>query len=59
MKLCDRCYNKDGSVVRSVDTFIMGVEDSRIDVCESCKEEIKQFVLEPDTFKKRKKKDNE
>ena len=50
MKLCDRCFKRDGSITPAVDIIIFQIDDVRLDVCQGCKEEVSDFVQNPDRF---------
>lgn len=50
LKLCDRCFRRDGSITPAVDVVIFQMEDVRLDVCQGCKEEVNAFVNDPDKF---------
>ena len=47
MKICDRCFTKDGSAVPAVDTITFGRDSEVLDVCETCKTEAREFVKNP------------
>ena len=43
MKICDRCFKSDGSVVGAVEAVTFGMSHEVVDVCLSCSENIKSF----------------
>ena len=43
MKICDRHFKGDGSVVAAVESITFGMSHETIDVCLSCAENIKEF----------------
>ncbi len=47
MKICDRCFSRDGSAVPAVDTLTFGHDHEILDVCESCKVEATDFIKNP------------
>lgn len=47
MKLCDRCFKRDGSITPAVDVLVFQADDVRLDVCQGCKEEVTEFVQNP------------
>jgi hypothetical protein len=50
MRVCDRCFHRDGSTTPAVDIVIFQAEDTRLDVCQGCKEELNDFIQLPDKF---------
>lgn len=47
MRICDRCFNKDGSAVRAVDEVAFERSSELFDLCESCMNEMREMVDNP------------
>lgn len=47
MKICDRCYAKDGSSVKATSEIEFSETHEKQDLCKSCLELIKKFIFEP------------
>ena len=47
MRICDRCFHRDGSAVGAVDSITFGNDHEIMDVCESCKTDAKDFIKNP------------
>ena len=47
MRICTRCYEKDGSVETAFEEIVFQRDDSHIEVCEECKNAIIEFINSP------------
>ena len=47
MKLCDRCFYRDGSVVPTTDTVKFSSSSESFDLCHSCAEEVRFSITAP------------
>ena len=53
MKICDRCFHKDGSAKIAVDRIKFLSDAIELDLCVTCKTETLDFVENPVKPKKR------
>ena len=47
MKICDRCFQKDGKPVKAVAEAIFNKTQERYDLCQSCNELVREFINNP------------
>ena len=52
MRICTRCYEKDGSVETAFEEIVFQRDDSHMEVCEECKNEIIEYINNPTKKKK-------
>jgi len=49
MKICDKCWNTKGDIVKSTEMLRLSRLCSEYELCESCKEEFIRFLTDPVT----------
>lgn len=47
MKICDRHYNIDGSSVHATEKVMLSVTGESFDLCHSCAESVREFIISP------------
>jgi len=47
MKICDRCFYKDGKPVQAVCEAVLSHTDERFDLCNTCIENLTEFIKKP------------
>lgn len=47
MKICDRCFQKDGKPVKAVAEAMFNKTQERYDLCQSCNELVREFINNP------------
>lgn len=58
MKICDRCH-KNGETVKAYDNIMFGNDQDLFDVCKSCKDDIREFVMSKPKKSNRSKKETD
>jgi hypothetical protein len=53
IKICDRCHDLDGSAVMATEEVVFDRLGEVHDVCESCKEKLRDFIVNPSEHDKR------
>ena len=52
MRICCRCFNKDGKPVKAVTEAVFSSTQERYDLCQSCNEIVREFINNPtESFK--------
>jgi len=47
MKICDRCFRKDGSAVPAVSEINFPMTHESMDLCKTCNEMVRNYIQEP------------
>ena len=47
MRICDRCFQKDGKPVKAVAEATFNKTQERYDLCQSCNELVREFINNP------------